>query len=337
MDVALMYEMFRAEDNPEKKLNTIINTGNLIHIYATANLLNANQVDYRDFDFLSKCSAVVTPVMCWIRENDDISGWTEWADTCLGDIPLIPLPLGLITGHKKSDFTLHPQTVKCIAKFAEKAVIGVRGYYSAEILNKYGIKNLQVIGCPSLYLNLDRGLMVRSSSSKPHSTVVNYRTFWKKPGDKDWGFLLWAAKNNVSFVEQTGKLWNPHHFSDDASIALANWLNEKERLFLDVGEWRKYIRKHDFSMGQRMHGNIVALWEGIPSLFMTMDTRMEELCEFFHLPSMSARDFDAEKPVEYYYELADYTEFNKHYHTCLNEFYTFIAKNHLELPNSFTK
>ncbi len=330
MAVALMYEMFRPEGSPGVKLSTIANTGNLVHIYAMTHLLNAKHADYRDNDF-SQYSAVVTPVICWIKENHDISEWDRWAAAHLGNIPFIPLSIGLESPQRKPDFALHPQTAKFLAKLAEKAVIAVRGYYSAEILSKYGIKNLQVIGCPSLYLNLERGFAIHHDHSEPEKTVVNFSTFWRRPGNRDWQFLLWSARNNMSFVEQTMKLWNPCDLSGNTSAVLADWLKEKERIFLDVDEWRKYIREFDFSLGQRMHGNVIALWEGIPSLFLTMDARMEEMCEFFHLPCLSARDFDAEKPVEYYYELADYTEFIKHYPSCLKDFYTFLAKNHLDL------
>ena len=69
--------------------------------------------------------------------------------------------MGLQNGKADPNFVLHPNTLKLLKEIEERCVIGVRGYYTAEILNKYGIKNLQVIGCPSMFYGLDYNFKIR--------------------------------------------------------------------------------------------------------------------------------------------------------------------------------
>jgi hypothetical protein len=51
------------------------------------------------------------------------------------------------------------------------------------------------------------------------------------------------------------------------------------------------------------------------------------MIEYFKLPSISINDFDETKPVEYYYDLADYTEFNRNYAAIYDRFKQFLIKN----------
>lgn len=47
------------------------------------------------------------------------------------------------------------------------------------------------------------------------------------------------------------------------------------------------------------------------------------------MPSIELNAFDKDKPIEYYYELADYSEFNKIYHKLYKIFCGFVKKNGL--------
>ena len=75
----------------------------------------------------------------------------------------------------------------------------------------------------------------------------------------------------------------------------------------------------------------MALWEGIPALFITVDSRTTELCEHFALPTISMDDFDFDKDIGYYYDLADYSRFNAIYADRLDEFIDFLKINNLQL------
>lgn len=82
-------------------------------------------------------------------------------------------------------------------------------------------------------------------------------------------------------------------------------------------------------MGERFHGNIVQVQNGVPALFLTVDSRTSELTEFFDLPHIPINSFDANKPIEYYFEQADYSQFNKNYKAKRKIFLDFLKKNNL--------
>ena len=108
---------------------------------------------------------------------------------------------------------------------------------------------------------------------------------------------------------------------------VSKWIDHKKKLFFDVDEWKNYLADFQFSMGLRFHGNVVALWNRIPALFFIIDSRTEELVRYFNLPFLKMQDFDDRKPIEYYYELADYTAFNSNYEKKFLKYQEFLRKN----------
>ena len=330
MKLALLCETYSPTDTFQQKFEKIINTGNLVHVYALNKMLPVDMVDISDD--LSSYSAIITTKMIWMSESYDTTGLENALEKAgAKNTPIIPISVGLNSSYQTTDFKLMPSTKRFLEKIAEQNTIGVRGYYTAEILNAHGIKNIQVIGCPSIYLPMRSNFSINKQNEIPKKVTSNFRTFWKEPNAVEIDYLTYAASQGFSFVEQTQKKW---HFDElekkNISNKLSKWLAEKEYIFFDVDEWREYCRQFDFSMGHRMHGNIISLWEGVPALFFSIDARMEELCDFFSLPRISARDFDASKSLEYYYNLADYTQFNKNYASLFKNFKEFLRKNNLE-------
>ena len=88
-------------------------------------------------------------------------------------------------------------------------------------------------------------------------------------------------------------------------------------------------RQYDFTLGSRFHGNVIAITSGIPALTMVVDSRMDEMTRLFRLPTLPMEDFRLEKPLEYYYDLADYTDFNKADPERMRVFRDFLQRNGL--------
>lgn len=131
------------------------------------------------------------------------------------------------------------------------------------------------------------------------------------------------------FIEQTGRFaaWN---VKDKEYFQFVNgWMEKKAVVPFDRSEWDRALQNVDFSFGARFHGNVMALWNNIKALFMITDSRTKEMIEFFRLPSIELNAFDKDKPIEYYYELADYSKFNKAYHILYKNFCGFVKKNGL--------
>lgn len=103
------------------------------------------------------------------------------------------------------------------------------------------------------------------------------------------------------------------------------------RYFYCAKDWIKSLKQDDFSMGSRFHGNIAAILAGIPTLMVNVDNRMKGMNEFYGIPSIDIHDFDIEKPIEYYRELADYSRFNKRYAAAYDNFVDYCEKNGVRL------
>lgn len=85
----------------------------------------------------------------YITENVDLSYMLDLLKKI--KTPIIPIGIGAQSPTYKK-LTLHKGTIEALHIIADKCeTVGVRGNYSAEILNDIGIKNISVIGCPSFY------------------------------------------------------------------------------------------------------------------------------------------------------------------------------------------
>ena len=319
-------------DDTQKFSKLGSNTGNMLFWHSLKAQLKLDvrsrwYIDHIEKLNLSEYKAFITTDLIWIRQMQDLSYINKVLDV-IGDLPLIPISIGLQCNSYLPDFKMHPETVKLIQRLSERCTMGVRGSYTAEILDKYGIKNFKVVGCPSMYLGTV-GIDTVGAPTKPINNVsVNFETFYSKLSPAKIDFLLYCAEYGYEFVEQTQVSVDGRHIPDEEKLRqIEGWLSAKKHCFFDIAQWREYMRKFDFSMGTRFHGNVLALWENVPALFLTCDSRTRELCEHFSLPMLDINAFDSSKPIEHYYETADYERFHKQYPQRLREWEEFLEMN----------
>lgn len=337
MKVCLFCGRVEDKNSPHKtNLKEVgLNTGNMLFWYALSSILQAEQTTVAECMWkkvdTTQYDSFITTDMIWIQENATFPVVKQQLQIA-NDRPLVPISVGLQSRQRKKDFQMHEETLHLLSEIQERCVIGTRGEYTAEILSQYGIRNIQVIGCPSMYLPFDYRFQIRKNDMAPQYAAVNMRSMYSELSPEEISFLVYAANHDFGFCEQTSDPFSQKICKDPATYEYLNtWLNTNKMIFFDVADWRDYISKMDFSMGCRFHGNVVALWEHVPSLFITIDSRTEELCQHFSLPTMSIRDFDPEKDIRYYYDLADYSAFNRSYADRLDEFISFLKKNHLPI------
>ncbi|NKC50232.1 polysaccharide pyruvyl transferase family protein [Ochrobactrum cytisi] len=94
--------------------------------------------------------------------------------------PIIPLGIGVQAPSYKK-MSLHNGTIKALHVMADKCeTMGVRGNYSAEVLNDLGIKNISVIGCPSFYRSTSSRVEIKSRQIRAIllSGLLSTSIFW---------------------------------------------------------------------------------------------------------------------------------------------------------------
>lgn len=318
-------------DNEENSFKSVgMNTGNMLFRESLLKNLDIIKIDYekynRNYEIL-KDGAVILTDLIWINENSDFN-WLYDRIAKFKNTKFVPMSVGLQSSSFNPNFKLNESVLKTLSIIQERSVIGVRGEYTAEILSKNGIKNIAVIGCPSLYYMDDPHFSISKKNIKNYRVCSNFRTFYGDLSTKEKHFLSYCANHNFSFIEQTAYKFSVNNVNDPKYFQFVDkWLQRNNHIFFFANEWKNYISNFDFSIGARFHGNVVALWNGIPSLFISIDSRTEELAQFFKLPYIYMSEFDANKPVEYYYNMADYTEFNKSYLDKYNNYKNFMKVN----------
>ena len=317
------------------------NTGNLLFWHSLKTLPDLDvkswwYINKPDKLNLNEYKAFITTDLIWIQEMADFSRLNKVLDI-LGDLPLVPISIGVQANNFNPDFKLHPETVKVIKRISERCIMGVRGYYTAYILAKYGIKNFEVIGCPSMYLPGVDFKKIGKNKILPQKIVANFATFYGIQSKTRIDFLKYCATQNFGFVEQCPFRISEKNILDVTELSqIKTWIESQGNCFFDTKQWQEYMCDFDFSMGMRFHGNVMALWSGIPALFISYDSRTKELCDFYSLPNINIEEFDYSKPIERYYELANYEIFLEHYNECKNNYVNFLQKNNLYNSDSFS-
>lgn len=319
----------------EEKMSTLgSNTGNLVFWESIDRLFKPDIVSYSDSERLKDYDNVIITDLIWIRENSNYDYLEKLVDTY--NIPFIPISVGLQSPNFNPNFKLSDNLVRLLKKLEKRATLGVRGYYTAEILTKYGITNFSVIGCPSMYYWNNPNLKI-SESQAPKTFSSNFKTFYSPLTRIEKHFLSYCADKNMQFVEQTKHKLTLEQTKDPKYFEYVNgWLEKNTVIYYDYDSWCNGLKGIDFSMGGRFHGNVIALQNNIKALFLTSDSRTEEMTDLFQLPVLHMSKFDKKKPIEYYFKLADYSKFNAKYPLLYKNFVEFVNKNGLVFDKNAT-
>src|SRR3546814_3654193 len=89
---------------------------------------------------------------------------------------------------------------------------------------------------------------------------------------------LFILANGVKELEQEAlkAILSKYSLSpDDASVV--EFLRNRTKVFLDIDAWGRDVSEVDFMIGFRLHGNVMALHQGIPAVFYTYDSRVREI------------------------------------------------------------
>jgi hypothetical protein len=219
--------------------------------------------------------------------------------------------------------------------------IGVRGELTLDYLAGLGFRDVEVIGCPSLFLHggdlrvtkprptLDRDARLAINVS-PYVTAMGpivrhhlsrYPALTYIAQDIDTlELLLWGGIGEDVDPDDPRPIHGAHPlFRDD-----------KVRFFVDPWPWLAYLRDVDFSFGTRIHGNIAALMAGTPAVVLAHDSRTLELARYFEIPHRLIGDVPADVDAADLYAEADFDAFNAGHPARFATFAAYLARHGLE-------
>lgn len=321
------------------------NTGTYLMTDTLKKIIDADEYIPRFYKFTEHANTVVTNILHRIGANLKVD-LSYWENILNYTDRLVPLSLGF--AFENGEIARLDKSLEYLLYLlSERAELGVRTEYDAEFLYAYGIKNVRVIGCPSLFYHLKRDFQVNNSLRNVNSVNFNFTTDFANLGisqkdavDIHWNLLLYFIQKHEKktfHIDYTMQKPPFAEICDIHSILLSygevhHFYSECGRYFYSIKDWIQGIKgRNDFSIGSRFHGNIAAILSGVPALMVNVDKRMKGMNDYYKIPSIDIRDFDCEKPIEYYRELADYSEFNKNYAKTYDNFIDYCEKNGVRL------
>lgn len=267
-------------------------------------------------------------------------------------LPVFMVGLGAQLPSAQSELDNIPAGTWRLIKIASERShsIGVRGYFTAEQLDKHGISNLQVTGCPSLYTSLVPSVRLRRTSDIGMTTVLNGsrnvvgHSLSKEDATRvERQLLRTGLARSLPYVFQneqpemqivSGEDPTDHipslrslakFFETDVDALVGYW-QKHGKLFFSIQEWFEWIKAYDFSVGTRFHGNVAALLNGVPAVVLTHDSRTKELCEFAAIPHASVSDVQ-ELDLQRLYDEANFDLFESRYNSLYREYVRFLDNN----------
>ncbi|MEU9992016.1 polysaccharide pyruvyl transferase family protein [Streptomyces sp. NPDC048045] len=270
-------------------------------------------------------------------------------------IPVVVLGVGAQTGVNYDPARLRPmeESVRafCSAVLDRSASIGVRGEFTEQYLKDLGFRDVEVIGCPSLFLHgrvLDVRKRVPGVTAGSRIAVNGSHSAVQKQG---LGKIIARTRErypDLHFIGQNLSDARQLHWRDltdpNARVTAMPthpdhpmYREGKVRVYVDPVTWIDDLRSFDFSFGSRIHGNIAALLAGTPATVLCGDSRTLELCRYFEIPHLRldrvARDPEAADPARLY-EQADLGGLTGGHAERFERFTAFLDEN--GLPNTFT-
>ena len=222
----------------------------------------------------------------------------------------------------------------------KSALIGVRGEMTGDYLKKLGFipeKDYTVIGCPSFYtygenLKLKESIFDKNSKMAFNNTVMTgekVQSFLQRECERIEDSYYYPQK-----VEELKTLYLgvPYRFKKK-SKGYPNTINgyvykqDKVRFHTHYHSWKNELSERDFSIGPRLHGNVMAMLSGIPTIWIAHDGRMRELVEYHNLPYIHSSDVDENTDVLKLFSKIDYKSILKGHKERFRHYVDFLDKN----------
>jgi hypothetical protein len=325
---------------------TARNTGNLLYETSLNSHLSGVEVVWEYHKLPQNIDCLVVALSNVLNPFCDLSDLTEAIETRrVRQVAVVGI--GAQADDWEEEISLPPATERFLRIASERSVtIGARGDFTAELLYSWGIRNVDVIGCPSAF---------DAKADKPPITkpelpwapkIAIHATMTGVFRDKVSMLLAHGHRHGADYIVQSEDwlmplLEGPDLEHDDIEHllyfavpfmsyhVLRDWLARHGRVFFDADAFRVGMSGYDFVYGMRFHGNMAALRSGIPALNLVFDTRTRELCEYLCLPTIELSRFSSDVPLSELYDQADFALFNATYGLKRQRYIAFLERQGL--------
>jgi hypothetical protein len=338
------------------------NTGNLLIGHSLAKQLEYDFVDYthqlRPEEARERCDIVVIAAANFINDRSDFAEWARFIEAV--DLPCLVVGLGGQAPSFGHEVFLKEGTERFLRAFADRSVtIGVRGAHTAQLLSDYGVKNVELTGCPSLYmalgeplpfkrvdptatdgfvLNGSRDVLVHSVDQAAMTRVIG--DIYRQAFELGVHFVLQTETDELNLLDK--KLPEPQlreaavritqrvpSMADLSPERVRAWVEAYTHVFFSIESWQAFVATKSISMGTRFHGNLIAVHAGLSSLFICHDARTLEMCQLARLPYVEV-DRLRDTRLSAMAELIDMEPFTRRLKRLTNDYADFLSRNNVQ-------
>lgn len=262
-------------------------------------------------------------------------------------LPVVVFGLGSQAGlNGASEPRVAPETVRLLKVISDHSrKIAVRGAFTAEVCTRLGIKNVEVVGCQSMFWH--RTPKFNWQLSEPLCDAPDKIAFNFTYGPPEASLINQAIAQGYDVIgqgnsaeedlkSQTAEL-DPStsvEFGWEIGTAFTkglinrgryeHWIKNHFYQFHRPEPWLSHMRRYCFSYGTRLHGNIAAMIAGVRAMWIVHDMRLKEVLEHFRLPSIEYKDVKNGANLDTLFERADYSECAKVYPDRYRTLYEYV-------------
>jgi len=350
----------------QKSLNHYHNIGDAFVFDSSLKLLNFDHLDaleianpnYADIDRINaEYDYVFLRGSNYIHQDMNWENATEVLKRL--KIPVVAWGIGA-QAPVKGKLELSEQSKTMLRLMADSTTsIGVRGAYSAQVLWDLGIKNVRIVGCPTAFRRNNPDLEIklrpleqiktagvtlrREVSGTYARDIEQYLTFHRDmvkdlasrfevvlmaQGEVEEKKIVFgtAEQREEGIAELKANQWVKDWYLDEEMEKL-----HRERLFYSdvVADYESLVQQKDMVLGYRLHGNLMALANGTPSVYFTYDSRTVEFAETYQIPNFDV--FSGKKfSLEEYWDQSLFDKFNRAYRFMYREMQQFLVENNVD-------
>ncbi|MBG6208021.1 hypothetical protein IWQ49_002681 [Labrenzia sp. EL_126] len=237
--------------------------------------------------------------------------------------------------------------------------VGVRGAYTAQVLSDLGIRNARIIGCPTAFRKNDPelkislpkvdevrkiGLTIRREVSPAYARDIRQYLTFHRNLIKSFAGRFETTLFAQGEIEEKKLVLGTQDQKEEAISSLKDnsWVSQwymdedverlyRTRLFYSdvVADYDSAVSACDLVLGYRLHGNLMALANGIPSIYFTYDSRTREFADTFKIPSFDVFS-DKVFRLSDFWDQSSFDGFNGAYRQVFAAMQNFLNENNID-------
>jgi hypothetical protein len=337
------------------------NSGNLIFIHAAWKLLATREAEItagglgghpgREAEINERYDAYVVPLANAFRLD-----WKASLERMAAFIEGLTIPVAVLGVGVQGPLDFTPDELRPIEPVVRRFVsavldhgptIGVRGETTATYLEGLGFRDVEVIGCPSMFMHGERLDVARRvpAIDRESRLAINIGHSLASPYREKLGAFI--DRHVARYPRLT-------HFAQDRSTlellvegavrpkTLATWPHmpipdthellrrDRVRFYIEPWPWIADLANFDFAFGSRIHGNLAALIAGTPAFALAHDARTLELARYFEIPHGTVPNLAPDADAADLYAQADFEPMIHGHRKRWQRFADYLARHGLD-------